>query len=387
MINPSRPGDLMNKTQPLKMRWVMISFAMIATTLNYVHRLSFNYLASNGYLRDIIPDDTFGYIATSFFIAYLISNGISGFIIDKLGTRLGYSLCMAFWTTAGILHALAMSPFQFGLLRFLLGIGEAGNWPAAIKLTTEWFPPEERSTASGIFNSGAAAGAVIAPILISWLGSTFGWQTTFVVIGVLGYLWLALFWFSYYTPEKTIKESKARIVPPLKLLKNKFVLSLTLSKGVYRPGVVLHNVLDWKISGRHVWMESGNHRLVCHVSLYSGRSGKYTGRVVYAIDYQKRRSHSQSQKNRYGLVRVNYGFFITTGSIPYCRTVLSLDSFSVSGFRLCLLRRQYAGVPGRCCTLKCNGIGMGHWQCWVGTGRSYLPIAVGPRSNEPFREV
>lgn len=213
----------------------MISFAMIATTLNYVHRLSFNYLATNGYLRDIIPDDTFGYIATSFFIAYLISNGISGFIIDKLGTRLGYSLCMAFWTTAGILHALAMTPFQFGLLRFLLGIGEAGNWPAAIKLTTEWFPPEERATASGIFNSGAAAGAVIAPILISWLGSTFGWQTTFVVIGVLGYLWLALFWFSYYTPEKTIKESKARIVPPLKLLKNKFVLSLTLSKVFIDP--------------------------------------------------------------------------------------------------------------------------------------------------------
>lgn len=235
MINPPRPGDPLNRTQPLKMRWVMISFAMIATTLNYVHRLSFNYLAANGYLRDIIPDDTFGYIATSFFIAYLISNGISGFIIDKLGTRLGYSLCMAFWTTAGILHALAMTPFQFGLLRFLLGIGEAGNWPAAIKLTTEWFPPEERATASGIFNSGAAAGAVIAPILISWLGSTFGWQTTFVVIGVLGYVWLALFWFSYYTPEKTIKESKARIVPPLKLLKNKFVLSLTLSKVFIDP--------------------------------------------------------------------------------------------------------------------------------------------------------
>ncbi len=159
----------------------MISFALVATKLNYVHRLSFNYLAANGYLRDIIPDDTFGYIATCFFIAYLLSNAVSGFIIDKLGTRIGYSLCMAFWTTAGILHALAMSPFQFGLLRFLLGIGEAGNWPAAINLTTEWFPPEERSTASGIFNSGAVAGAIIAPVLISWLGMTFGWQITFML--------------------------------------------------------------------------------------------------------------------------------------------------------------------------------------------------------------
>jgi ACS family hexuronate transporter-like MFS transporter len=217
------------------MRWVMISFAFAATVLNYLHRLSFNYLAANGYLRDLIPDDAFGYIATCFFIAYLISNAVSGFVIDKLGTRLGYSICMAFWTTAGILHALARSPFQFGIFRFLLGIGEAGNWPAAIKLTSEWFPPEERSTASGIFNSGAAAGAVIAPLLISWLGTTFGWQITFIIVGILGYLWLAGFWFTYYTPEKSIKESRARIVPPVKLLRNKFVLSLTLSKVFIDP--------------------------------------------------------------------------------------------------------------------------------------------------------
>ena len=213
----------------------MISFAFVATVLNYLHRLSFNYLAANDYLRDLIPDDAFGYIATCFFIAYLLSNAVSGFIIDKLGTRLGYSLCMAFWTTAGILHALARSPFQFGVFRFLLGIGEAGNWPAAIKLTSEWFPPEEQSTASGIFNSGAAAGAVIAPLLIAWLGTTFGWQFTFVAIGVLGYLWLAGFWFTYYTPERSIKESKARIVPPFKLLKNKFVLNFTLSKVFIDP--------------------------------------------------------------------------------------------------------------------------------------------------------
>ncbi|HLP73051.1 MAG TPA: MFS transporter [Bacteroidales bacterium] len=257
MIKTSDDGSYLSQTKPLKMRWLMISFALMATILNYLHRLSFNYLAANDYLRDLIPDDAFGYIATAFFIAYLISNGVSGFVIDKLGTRLGYSLCMAFWTTAGILHALAKSPFQFGIFRFLLGIGEAGNWPAAIKLTSEWFPPEERSTASGIFNSGAAAGAVIAPILISWLGTTFGWQITFVVIGVLGYLWLAIFWFTYYTPEKTIRESKARIVPPVKLLKNKFVLSLTLSKVFIDPvwyfitfwiGRYLADTYDWDLA-------------------------------------------------------------------------------------------------------------------------------------------
>lgn len=218
-----------------KMRWVMISFAFVATVLNYLHRLSFNYLTAKGPLHDMIPDDAFGYIGTAFFVAYMISNAFSGFVIDRLGTKIGYALCMAFWTTAGLLHAVAMAPFQFGIFRFLLGLGEAGNWPAAIKLTGEWFPPEERSTASGIFNSGAAVGAVVAPPLIAWLGVTFGWQITFVVIGVLGYLWLATFWFTYYTPEKAANAPKLKRIPPLKLMQERFVWSLTLSKVFMDP--------------------------------------------------------------------------------------------------------------------------------------------------------
>jgi MFS transporter, ACS family, hexuronate transporter len=221
---------LTGQHRQLKMRWVMITMAFLATVLNYIHRLSFNYLTADGPLRDLIPDDAFGYIATCFFIAYLVSNAVSGYVIDKLGTRLGYSICMAFWTTAAILHAIARTPVQFGFFRALLGIGEAGNWPAAIKLTGEWFTPEERSTASGIFNSGSAIGAVVAPPLIAWLGTTYGWQTTFIAIGILGYFWLTVFWFTYYTPKNIIKESKARLIPPLKLLKNRFVSGLTLSK-------------------------------------------------------------------------------------------------------------------------------------------------------------
>jgi len=218
-----------------RMRWVMISFAFVATVLNYLHRLSFNYLTAKGPLHDMIPDDAFGYISTAFFVAYMISNAFSGFVIDRLGTKLGYSICMAFWTTAGLLHAVAMAPFHFGIFRFLLGIGEAGNWPAAIKLSGEWFPPEERSTATGIFNSGAAVGAIVAPPLIAWLGTSFGWQTTFVVIGALGYLWLVAFWFTYYTPEKAANAPKLKPIPPLKLLKSRFVLSLTLSKVFMDP--------------------------------------------------------------------------------------------------------------------------------------------------------
>jgi MFS transporter, ACS family, hexuronate transporter len=218
-----------------RMRWVMISFAFVATVLNYLHRLSFNYLTAKGPLHDMIPDDAFGYIATAFFVAYMISNAFSGFLIDRLGTKIGYSLCMAFWTTAGLLHAVAMAPFQFGIFRFLLGLGEAGNWPAAIKLSGEWFPPEERSTATGIFNSGAAVGAIIAPPLIAFLGINFGWQATFVIIGALGYLWLAGFWFTYYTPQRAENAPKLKVIPPLKLIRSRFVWSLTLSKVFMDP--------------------------------------------------------------------------------------------------------------------------------------------------------
>lgn len=205
-------------------------FALAATILNYVDRLAFTYLSAEGALRELIPDDAFGYIGSAFFVGYLVSNFASGFVIDKLGTRLGYSICMAFWTTASLLQAFARLPLHFGISRLLLGIGEAGNWPAGIKLVSEWFPPEERSTASGIFNSGAAIGAIITPPLIVWLGGAFGWRFAFIFIGVLGYLWLAIFWFVYYTPERSIKESKARIVPPLKLLKTRFVSWFTVSK-------------------------------------------------------------------------------------------------------------------------------------------------------------
>ena len=213
----------------------MLLFALLATILNYVDRLAFNYLSADGALRDLIPDDAFGYIGTAFFIGYMLSNFISGFVIDKLGTRLGYSLCMAFWTTASLLQAIATLPIHFGIFRTLLGIGEAGNWPAAIKLTSEWFPPEERSTATGIFNSGAAVGAIVTPPLIIWLGGKYGWQATFVVIGVCGYLLLACFWFVYYTPEHTLKESKARVIPPLKLIRTRFVSWFTFSKFFMDP--------------------------------------------------------------------------------------------------------------------------------------------------------
>jgi len=221
--------------KPLKMRWIMIGMAFLATVLNYVHRLSFNYLSADGPLRELIPDSAFGYIGTAFFMAYMISNAFSGFVIDRLGTRLGYSLCMAFWTTAGLCHAFVKTPLQFGIVRFFLGIGEAGNWPAGVKLTGEWFPPAERSTASGIFNSGSALGAIIVPPLVAYLSIYYNWQTTFIILAAFGYLWLIVFWFIYYTPKQGVNQVKQKALPAGKLLKSRFVITFIISKFFLDP--------------------------------------------------------------------------------------------------------------------------------------------------------
>jgi ACS family hexuronate transporter-like MFS transporter len=247
-----------NKSSPKerlsKLRWLMVVLAFLATVLNYVHRLSFNYLSAAGDLRKLISDDAFGYIGTAFFVAYMVSNAFSGFVIDKLGTRTGYALCMAFWTTAGLGHAFVITPLQFGVVRFLLGVGEAGNWPAALKLVSEWFPPEERSTASGIFNSGSALGAIIVPPLVAYLGVSYGWQATFIILGICGYLWLVIFWFVYYTPQRTAKEARATVIPPLKLFKTRFVSMFTLSKVFIDP--VWYFVTFWigrYLADVHYW--------------------------------------------------------------------------------------------------------------------------------------
>ena len=161
---------------------------------------------------------------------------------------------MAFWTTAGLLHAFVITPLQFGIVRFLLGIGEAGNWPAALKLVSEWFPPEERSTASGIFNSGSALGAIIVPPLVAYLGVNYGWQITFVILAICGYLWLAIFWFMYYTPGQSTKQAREKVIPPLRLFRTRFVSMFTLAKVFLDP--VWYFVTFWigrYLADEHHW--------------------------------------------------------------------------------------------------------------------------------------
>jgi len=213
----------------------MIGLAFLATVINYLDRQTLSVVAPELKKQFAMTDETYGLILSAFMLAYTVMNGVSGPMVDRIGTRLGYAVCMAWWSTAGVLHALATGPFTLGIFRFLLGMGEAGNWPAAVKVVAEWFPPKERALASGIFNSGSAIGALLAPPLVAWLVIHFGWPKAFLIVGLSGYLWLVVWWLVYRTPEEILREVRARPAPPWKLLRTRFLSFFTLSKVFMDP--------------------------------------------------------------------------------------------------------------------------------------------------------
>lgn len=233
MASDQNPGA--SEGRPLKMRWVMIGLAFFATVINYLDRQTLSVVAPELKKEFGMKDETYGMILSAFMLAYTVMNGVSGPLLDRIGTRLGYALCMVWWSTAGVLHALVTGPLTLGLCRFLLGMGEAGNWPAAVKVVSEWFPARERALASGIFNSGSAAGALLAPPLVAWLVLNWGWPKAFLVVGASGYLWLVVWWLVYRTPEAVAGEVQERPAPPWRLLRTRFVGFFTLSKVFMDP--------------------------------------------------------------------------------------------------------------------------------------------------------
>jgi MFS transporter, ACS family, hexuronate transporter len=161
-----------------------------ATTLAYIDRQVFSLLAPDLQTRIGWNEQQYGYMITAFQGAYAIGLFFVGRLIDRFGTRIGYSVVVGLWGLAAASHGLANSALTFGLARFFLGIGESGNFPAAIKTTAEWFPKKERAFATGIFNSGSNIGAVIAPIFVPIVAIKFGWRWAFIVSPILGLLWI-----------------------------------------------------------------------------------------------------------------------------------------------------------------------------------------------------
>jgi MFS transporter, ACS family, hexuronate transporter len=183
------------------LRWWIAGLIFLATLINFVNRLTVSVLApvitSDLHLTNL----EFASITNSFLIAYTVSQALSGKLYDRIGNRRGFTLSILVWSVASMLHAFATGLFSLNCFRFLLGLGEAGNWPGAAKVIAEWFPPRQRALGMAIFNSGTSIGSVVATPLIIALQVTFGWKATFLAVGALGFVWLAL-WLRFYHPPQ-----------------------------------------------------------------------------------------------------------------------------------------------------------------------------------------
>jgi MFS transporter, ACS family, hexuronate transporter len=219
-------------TQGSRLRWVVIAFAFAATTINYLDRQTLSVLAPLLREQFRMSGESYGQVVAAFMLAYTVMNGVSGRVIDRLGTKAGYLLTILWWSTAEILHIFARGPVSLGVCRFLLGAGEAGNWPVAVKVVAEWFPPRERALAAGIFNSGSAFGALLAPPVIAFLTLSYGWRWAFGLMGCLGFIWAAA-WAACYRrpgPDPTLSAPVERPLPLRRLLHSRFIWQFTVAK-------------------------------------------------------------------------------------------------------------------------------------------------------------
>jgi MFS transporter, ACS family, aldohexuronate transporter len=192
-------------------RWVIATLLFVATTINYIDRQSI------GLLKPVLEkyfnwtERDYGYIVMAFQASYALGLLVFGRWVDRIGARLGYTISVILWSIAAVSHALARTAWGFAAARAGLGLGESGNFPAAIRAVAEWFPKKERAFATGFFNAGTNIGAVAAPLLVPWILSTMGWQEVFVLTGLLGLLWVIPWWFMYEVPAKSRKVTAAEL--------------------------------------------------------------------------------------------------------------------------------------------------------------------------------
>ena len=199
-------------------RWTICAMLFVATTINYMDRQVLSILkpalaGSVIHLQPLLPgwptvetsirltDIQYGNILAAFQLAYALGVIFAGRLVDKMGCRAGYPIVTGLWSLAAMGHALVRSVLGFSIARFVLGLGESGNFPAAIKATAEWFPARERALATGIFNSGAGVGAILAPLAVPWVALHFGWRASFLITGIFSATWIVWWSVSYRTPQ------------------------------------------------------------------------------------------------------------------------------------------------------------------------------------------
>jgi len=185
-----------------RLRWWIGGLLFLSTVINYIDRQTLSVLGPTLKTQYHWSNSDFALIIISFRVAYTLGQGGAGRLLDRVGTRLGLTVTVAFYSTAAMLTSLAGGLRSFCFFRFLLGAGESGNWPGATKAVSEWFPRRESGWAVALFDSGSSIGAAMAPLMIVGLLHVFGtWRPVFLITGTLGFLWLLLFRWSYHPPE------------------------------------------------------------------------------------------------------------------------------------------------------------------------------------------
>ena len=211
MITNETPGLRTSVPHIGRRRWLVCALLFAATTINYIDRQVLGLLAPLLQVKIGWNEVQYGYIGASFLVAYALGLLVMGPLIDRIGTRPGYTLAIGIWSVSAMAHALVHSAFGFGIVRFALGFGESGNFPSAIKTVAEWFPRKERALATGIFNSGTNAGATIAPLVVPWMALHFGWRSAFLLTGVFSAIWIP-FWLTIDRgPNEDTKLSSAEL--------------------------------------------------------------------------------------------------------------------------------------------------------------------------------
>ena len=226
-----------------RQRWVICALLFFATTVNYMDRQVLSLLKPSLQLQFGWTEVGYSNIVVAFQFAYAAGVLFVGKLIDRIGTRKGFSLAVLVWSIAAMAHAAAGSVFQFAAARFSLGLGESGSFPASIKAVSEWFPKRERALATGIFNSGSNIGAIVTPLIVPWLTYRFGWRMAFIATGALGLVWVMCWLAIYHRPEEgdlvsaaelahiqSDRADEARTIPLPKLLTLRQAWAVALGK-------------------------------------------------------------------------------------------------------------------------------------------------------------
>jgi ACS family hexuronate transporter-like MFS transporter len=243
------PSGAEHEPQPrFGYRWTVVALLFAATTINYIDRQVLGILAPVLQTEIGWTEADYGDIVSWFSFAYALGFLGMGRLLDRIGVRKGFSFAIVAWSLAAMSHAFARTPLGFSLARGALGLGESGNFPAAIKATAEWFPRKERAFATGIFNAGSNVGAIVAPIMVPFIALRWGWETAFIATGALGFVWLAVWLVVYKTPENHPRVTRAELahirsdpvestapVPWLSLLKHRQTWAFFLGKFLTDP--------------------------------------------------------------------------------------------------------------------------------------------------------